>query len=145
MARWRRAAAVIVSLAGLVGCNSGDSTMPGGPSAAVPIAGPTWRVTSIAGRPVLTGTTLTASFSTENRVSGTAGCNNYFGSAKAESGRLAVGPLASTLMACGTDGVMAQEVQYLATLQAAARYEIQGDELRLGPSTADTTLVFTAR
>jgi heat shock protein HslJ len=145
MARWRGAAAVVVSLAGLVGCNTGDSTTPGGPSAAVPIAGPTWRLTSIAGRPVLPGTALTALFSTENRVSGTAGCNNYFGSAKAESGRLAVGPLASTLMACGTDGVMEQEARYLAALQAATRYEIRGDELRLGSSAAETTLVFTAR
>jgi len=30
-------------------------------------------------------------------------------------------------------------------LQAATRYEIRGGELRLGPSAADTTLVFTAR
>jgi len=34
---------------------------------------------------------------------------------------------------------------YLASLQAATSYTIQGDELRLGPSAAEVTLVFASR
>lgn len=44
-------------------------------------------------------------------MAGTAGCNHYFGSARAEAGRLWVGPLGSTLMACDPDAVMAQETR----------------------------------
>jgi heat shock protein HslJ len=107
--------------------------------------GPTWRLTSIGGEPVFAQTTLTAEFSSDDRVSGSAGCNRYFGSARAEAGRLSVGRLASTLMACDPEGVMTQEYQYLASLQAATSYTIRGDELRLGPSATDVTLVFTSR
>ena len=77
-------------------------------------------------------------------MSGSAGCNRYFGRARAESGRLSVGPLGSTMMACAQD-VMDQEMLYLASLQAATSYAIEGSELRLGPSAGQVTLVFASR
>jgi heat shock protein HslJ len=49
------------------------------------------------------------------------------------------------MMACGRDGVMEQEMAYLASLQAATSYTIQGGELRLGPSAGEVTLVFASR
>jgi heat shock protein HslJ len=79
-------------------------------------------------------------------VTGRAGCNLYFGGARAEAGgTLAVGPLATTMMACSPQTVMEQETAYLAALQAAARYSVTGDELRLGPTAAGTTLVLSSR
>jgi len=146
MAGWKSRAGVVVTVLGLVGCSSGDGTTPTGPSAAaVSLVGPNWSLTTLGGKSVLEGTKLTAAFSSEDGVSGSAGCNSYFGRARAEAGRLSVGPLGSTLMACGRDGVMEQEARYLASLQAAASYTIQADELRLGPSAAEVTLVFTSR
>jgi heat shock protein HslJ len=94
---------------------------------------------------VLSGTTITAEFTSEDRVAGSAGCNRYFGSAKAEAGKVTMGPFGATLMACSPEGVMAQEGQYLAALEAAKRYTLSGDELRLGPSEANPTLVFSSR
>ena len=45
--------------------------------------------------------------------------------------RSQIGPLASTMMACGEPaGVMEQEAQYLAALQSAATYQIEGNVLR---------------
>jgi hypothetical protein len=40
---------------------------------------------------------------------------------------------------------MAQEAQYLAVFGAATSYSVNGDELRLGPSASEVTLVFTSR
>ena len=145
MARWRWAG-VAAAVLGLAGCGGGDLASPTGATSASALLGPTWRLTSINGQAVVAGTSVTAEFASEERVSGRAGCNLYFGSARAEDGgRLAVGPLASTMMACAPQSVMDQETQYLATLQAATSYSVSGGELRLGPSAAGTTLVFTSR
>ncbi len=146
MLGWRSGAGVVVTVMGLVGCSTGDRTLPSDPTAAAgSLVGPTWHLTSIGGQPIFSGTTLTAEFSSEDRVSGTAGCNRYMGSAKAKAGRLSVGALGSTRMACDPEGVMAQEGRYLAALGAATSYTVSGDELRLGPSAAEATLVFTSR
>jgi heat shock protein HslJ len=141
---------VLATVLGFAGCASGNGTTPtipmptasSGPDAFV---GPDWTLRSIGGRPVVEGTTLTATFSQDDRVSGSAGCNRYFGGARAEGGSLSVSPLASTMMACGQDGVMEQEQLYLSLLQGATRYSIQGGELRLGPGADQVTLVFAAR
>jgi heat shock protein HslJ len=143
-------AGVAVAVLGLVGCASGDGPRPALPmptasSGPESLVGPEWALKTIGGKPVVEGTTLTAAFSGDERVSGSAGCNRYFGSARVAGGNLAVGPLGSTMMACGQNGVMEQESLYLATLQAATSYSIQGSELRLGPSENQVTLVFSSR
>jgi heat shock protein HslJ len=138
----RRAAALLVTTAALAACNSGNPT---GSTPPDQLIGPTWRLTTIAGQPALPGTTITAVFSTESRVAGSAGCNSYFGRAEAATGTLSVGPLGSTLMACYPENVMAQEHTFLRTLETATRFEVRGDELRLGPSASETTLVFSSR
>jgi heat shock protein HslJ len=102
-------------------------------------------VVTIEGAKVLDGTQLTATFSTDSRVSGSSGCNSYFGSADAKTGTLSVGPLASTMMACLADGVMPQEQRYLAALQAAKSFVVSGDELRLGRSASGVTLVYSSK
>jgi len=140
---WRRAGAV-ATLLGLVGCGSGGS-VPTGPETGGSLVGPTWSLTTMAGQPVLEGTKLTAEFSGEDRVAGNAGCNSFFGQARVDGGRLSVGPLGSTLMACVRDGVMEQEGRYLASLEAATSHTLSGDQLRLGPSAGEVTLVFSSR
>lgn len=145
MLDWRRRTGVVVAVMGLAGCFSGNATSPTEATAALSLAGPSWRLTSISGQPIVSGTTITAEFSTEDRVAGTSGCNLYFGSAKVEAGRISMGPLGATLMACSPGDVMAQEARYLAALEAAKSYTISGDELRLGTSASEATLVFTSR
>ena len=150
----RRAAVVVVSGASLAACTSGHmmepdnaskNESPAASTVAAALVGPTWRLTSIEGQPVLDGSTVDAVFTSDARIAGSAGCNRYFGSAKAEAGRFSVGQLGATLMACAADGVMSQETRYLATLQAATSYSVSGDELRLGRSATDVTLVYTSR
>ena len=146
---WRGlAAALVMSGLALAGCNSGNPMGPdrndAGGTGGV-IVGPTWRLVSIDGQPPIEGTTLTAIFSEDARVAGSAGCNRYFGRADAETGRMRVGPLGSTLMACEANGVMTQEQRFLELLQAASSYSVIGDQLRLGPSGSTVTLVFLAQ
>jgi heat shock protein HslJ len=86
---------------------------------------------------VIRGTEITATFAQEGAVTGSAGCNSYNGAYEAEdatspAGSISIGPVASTMMACpAPEGIMEQETAYLAALQSATAYEIQGDELTL--------------
>ena len=109
------------------------------------LVGPTWRLVTLDGRAVLPNTRVTAVFTSDERVNGSAGCNLYFGGAVAKAGaQLSVGALGSTRMFCGADGVMDQEQAYFAALQKATTYQVTGGELRLGPAAGITTLVFRA-
>jgi heat shock protein HslJ len=81
---------------------------------------------------VLLGTTLTASFGADGTLSGEGGCNAFNGSYKLNGNQITIGPLASTKKYCvDPAGVMDQETQYLAALQTAATYQVQGTKLEL--------------
>jgi len=101
------------------------------------LAGTTWEVTAFnngkqAVVGVLEGTTLTASFGKDGNISGNAGCNNYNGPYKVDGDQITIGPLASTMKMCSDPaGIMDQEAQYLAALQSAANYQIEGNVLEL--------------
>lgn len=114
-------------------------------SASNPLEGKTWRLTSIEGQPALAGVHVTAVFAgDEDRVAGSAGCNQYFGRAVVEGDRIDVDGLGSTRMFCTADGVMPQEAAYLAALDKATTYRVADGQLRLGPASGAVTLVFAA-
>jgi heat shock protein HslJ len=113
--------------------------------AAETLVGPTWRLLTLNGRAALAGTRVTAVFTSDDRVAGSAGCNRYFGGAAAVAGaQLRVGLLGSTRMFCGAEGVMDQEQAYFEALQKATTYQVTSGELRLGPAAGVTSLVFRA-
>lgn len=101
------------------------------------LAGTNWDVVSInngnqAVVTLITGTSATLSFGTDNRVTGNGGCNSFGGPYESADGKLKIGPLVSTLMACVEPaGLSEQEQQYLAALEKAATYEIAGDTLTI--------------
>jgi heat shock protein HslJ len=81
---------------------------------------------------VLSGTILTAEFGQDGSLSGSGGCNTYGGGYETTGNQITIGPLVSTMMACGEPvGVMDQETQYLAALQSAATYQIEAGVLEL--------------
>jgi len=93
----------------------------------------TWRLT-VMGEPTSPGvvpqaTELTAEFAGD-RLFGSGGCNRFMGGFQTEGDQLTVGPLASTSMAC-EEPVMDQEARYLAALQGAQRYEVDGQNLAI--------------
>ena len=110
-----------------------------------PLVGTTWRLVSLDGHEALADVRVTAVFGEDSRVTGSAGCNRYFGRASVTGGaRLDVGLLATTMMYCGGEGVMPQEQAFLAALEKAAAYRVEGPELRLGPTPEVVTLVLKA-
>lgn len=92
---------------------------------------------------VLEGTEITATFNSEDdRVTGSAGCNTYFGGYEIKDG-LSIGMLANTEMWCGEpEGRMDQETEYLKILQTAKSYTIKGSQLTI--NCGDNELVYTA-
>jgi heat shock protein HslJ len=100
-----------------------------------PLAGTAWQVSSYnngtgAVVSVMGGTTLTAAFE-QSQISGNGGCNSYSGPYWVSGSNIAIGTLATNQMMCGEAGVMDQEQQFLAALQSAATYQLDGNRLEL--------------
>jgi heat shock protein HslJ len=92
-----------------------------------------WVVTSYADagsvKAPLPGTELTTTFRL-GKVGGSSGCNTFQGPYTTTGNAAAIGPLATTRIACADD-VMAQETAFLAALQGVGLVERHGDELKL--------------
>ena len=81
---------------------------------------------------VILGTSLTAEFDDAGGVSGTAGCNRFSGGYQTDGTTIAIGPLTSTFMACTEpEGIMDQEQGFLAAMQAATSFTLEGTTLVL--------------
>ncbi len=123
-----------------------------------PIEGSRWALTSFGpeGSPasVLEGTTITAEFDAgEMNVTGSAGCNTYFGEYEVDGNDLSIGPLASTERAClGPDPtkpevgqqIMGQEQSFLAALGSTRRHEVEGGVLTIF-TIDDQVLIFSSQ
>jgi heat shock protein HslJ len=113
--------------------NGGTMTFAAAPATLINTA---WKVTMINnGKQAVTGvianTELTLNFGTDT-ASGKAGCNNFTGGFKVDGTKITIGPLASTMMMCvEPEGIMEQEAQYLAALQAGAVYKVLGNTLEI--------------
>lgn len=91
---------------------------------------------------VLPGSKVTAEFN-DGSVTGTASCNNYFGSYELSGNVLTFGPLGMTEMYCAEPaGVMEQEGQYLALLQTVKAFQIEEERLRLAGENGTTVLEY---
>ena len=94
----------------------------------------------------LEGTTLTADFGKDGTLSGNSGCNNFSGDYKVNGDQITIGPLASTMMACNEPAnIMDQEAQYLAALQSAATYQIEGNVLQLRTKDDALAVIFSKK
>lgn len=89
-------------------------------------------------QPLLPDTMITIEFSSDGQVSGSAGCNSYFGSYALDGGSLLTGPVGSTEMWC--DGLMDQESAFLQALQTAT--SLTADENSLTIHTPDGDMQF---
>ena len=101
------------------------------------LTGTNWMLTSYNNgkggmQSLVIGSEITANFDEDGRMSGSAGCNTYNASYEATEDTISIGVIASTEMACmDPEGVMDQEVLYLAALQNAAVYTIRDDRLEI--------------
>jgi heat shock protein HslJ len=90
---------------------------------------------------LLPNTEISATFkSDESEVTGSAGCNTYFGSYKLQGNNLSIpGSIAVTEMYCGEE-IDQQEREYLTTLQSAESYKVEDGELTI--NCGDKVLIF---
>jgi heat shock protein HslJ len=111
---------------------------------AASLAGTAWRVVSVAGAAPVAGREPTITFEPE-RVSGTTGCNQYFGGYTLVGGAIAFSAVGMTRMACD-DAVGQIEGAFTGALTAAtsATFDAEGrlhlagpgGEIVLGPGPA---------
>ena len=117
------------------------------PPAPEPLAGTNWTLDSFytgdAVSSVISGTTITAVFNEDGRVSGSAGCNNYFGTYTVSGNSLSISSIGSTKMNCPGRGVILQESTYLTSISKAASFTISGTRLSLADANGATLLSFT--
>lgn len=90
------------------------------------LSGSSWAVESVAGEPV-SGPTIEFA---QDRISGTGGCNRFFGGYSVEDGRISFTGVGATRMACEPE-IMAREDQFFTALNAAQSYNREGDRLTL--------------
>ena len=96
-------------------------------------------------RPVLPGTSISAEFGDDGTITGTSGCNHYFGSYQLTGTTIAVGPIGSTKMYCSLpEGCMEQESAYFDLLGMAATFSFSAGQLHLLDGMGRELLVFSA-
>lgn len=95
------------------------------------LEGTSWRLTDAAGVPASDEAGAFVGFGDDGTVTGTTGCNSFTGPYEADGGSIDIGPLATTLAACPSDSLAAQEAALLAGLESATEWSIAGDILSL--------------
>jgi heat shock protein HslJ len=104
--------------------------------------GTSWVLVALNGDSPLEGTTITAEFA-EGEISGSSGCNSYFGSYTLNGNGLEFGMMGMTEMACmEPQGVMEQESAYLETLRSITQVRLAGDQLEMMDESGDVVLRF---
>ncbi len=102
--------------------------------AATPVG--SWQATGVLRGDALTspisGTSITATFSENGELDGSAGCNGYSATYSTDKGAIEVSTPAATKKLCPEpEGVMEQEAAYLDALAGASRFRIDGKTLQL--------------
>jgi len=111
------------------------------------LAGTSWQVTAYnngkqAVVSVITGTGITAHFGGDGRVTGSAGCNQYFADYREGDGFIVIGLPGATRRFCAEpEGTMEQEMRYLEALYSATTFQRDGQRLAL--RTTDDALTVT--
>jgi len=86
------------------------------------------------------GLTASATFE-DGEVTGSGGCNNYFGSYETDGSVITIGPVGSTEMWC--EGAMDLEQAFLTGITTAETFKVKDGELRI--TYPDGVLTFSAR
>ncbi|WP_067075989.1 META domain-containing protein [Methanoculleus horonobensis] len=135
---------IVVACIVTAGCTGGTST----PGTSVGLAGTSWTLDSYLDEngtfvPVLPGTEVTAAFSPDGKVTGSAGCNGYGGDYQIDGTSLSVSSLVQTLKLClEPEGIMEQEARFIDLLGSAAGCRIEDDRLVITDAEGADVLVF---
>jgi len=92
----------------------------------------------------ITGTTLTALFNADGKVTGNDGCNTFNATYSATATNLTISQPVGTGMACAED-VTTQAQHYLAALQQSQTYQVSGNELLIMGGSGQRLVQYTAQ
>lgn len=118
------------------------------PPVPLPLTGTTWVLESLSTgtggiSSLIAGTEIDANFSADGKLTGSAGCNQYFADYTLSGSSLGIGPAGSTKKYCGEPAdLMQQEQSYLSLLGSVAAYEIDGNRLVLKDSRGSGILFY---
>jgi heat shock protein HslJ len=122
----------------LVGCGPSPAESPS-------LEGTRWMLVTLGGEALLPDTAPSAEFSAD-QISGSAGCNTYFGTYEVSGSELGIGDVANTEMWCMEPaGLMDQEQAFLAALASVASYRMAGERLELLDGAGGVILIFEPR
>jgi len=86
----------------------------------VDLAGSAWQPSFISAAELPPGIVMQVEFQPEGKITGTGGCNRFFGGYTVSGNRIKIGPLASTRKGC--PGLLRAETALFARLQAATSF-----------------------
>jgi heat shock protein HslJ len=92
--------------------------------------------------PAQSGTNITATFGSEGRLSGYAGCNGYTAAYQTREYSITITGTSSTKILCNGPGVMNQESAFLADLSRAVSFRVSESFLKFYDAAGKTILVF---
>jgi putative lipoprotein len=120
--------AALLGAALLLMMSPGDVTQAQG--SANQLAGSEWRPVEIRGEAVNVNGMAFVRFGTDGKVSGSGGCNRFFGQYEIEGTKLTLSRLGSTRKAC-PEPLMTLEYRFLGTLRDTAGFERRRARLTL--------------
>ena len=89
-----------------------------------------WIVSAIDGKPVLENSPAYMEFSEDNRISGNASCNRFFGKYTVSGSQMSIGEAGSTRMMCAGP-LNEQENRFLSTLSRVESFAVDNGSLSL--------------
>lgn len=95
-----------------------------------------WQVEDIDRGGIVDSSHITMQMSSEGRIAGSTGCNQYFGTLTLGQTAFEVNGAGSTRRACAP-AIMQQETRFLQALQEVRRYKMDGDFVRLYDESGD--------
>lgn len=109
------------------------------------LAGLVWGLTEMAGKSLVTDSGISAQFTSDGKVSGSAGCNQYSGTYTVSGDSIQISsPLAATMMICPPD-IMVQETAYLKALGESKTYAVSKDQLTLTGAGGNALLTYQSQ
>lgn len=94
--------------------------------------------------PVLNGTSISATFTFDGKLTGTGGCNQYAARYMVKETLIVISAIIPSAATCNGEGVMAQESRYFSLMENATALRVHNRDLTLYGSDGKPLLVFSA-
>jgi len=139
-----RATFVMLALLGLMACAAPRQKRPAIPEPTdqelvAMLAGEVWVAEYIHGRPVIDMSHTSMVFTTDGKVNGLGGCNNYMGSYTLKDGEITFSPMASTMKMCAP-ALSDQEHRFFSSLAKPQNVSFENGLLHLTPENGEPSV-----